>query len=96
MWKSINSKSLGSHVSLSVGNTGVLLVMSKMILKTLDDVDKPALAGLWPNKKNMNVVLDLGANVECGEKNLVDFSEMGSALYQSLYPNEEPKVALLI
>jgi len=43
----------------------------------------------------MNVVLDLGANVECSEKNLVDFSEMGSALYQSLYPNEKAKVALL-
>ena len=96
MWKSIESQiSLGSHVSLSAGNTGVLLVMSKMILKTLEGVDKPALAGLWPNKKNMNVVLDLGANIECGEKNLIDFSEMGSALYQSLYPHEKPKVALL-
>ena len=38
----------------------ILLVMSKMILKTLEDVDKPALAGLWPNNKGMNVVLDLG------------------------------------
>ena len=96
MWKTIESQiNLDSNVSLSAGNTGVLLVMSKMILKTLDGVDKPALAGLWPNKKNMNVVLDLGANIECGEKNLVDFSEMGSALYQSLYPQEKPKVALL-
>ena len=40
-----------------------------MILKTLDNVDKPALAGLWPNEKNMNIVLDLGANVDCSEKN---------------------------
>jgi len=96
MWKSIESQvSLSSDISLSAGNTGVLLVMSKMILKTLEGIDKPALAGLWPNKKNMNVVLDLGANVECGEKNLIDFSEMGSALYQSLYPNEKAKVALL-
>ncbi len=96
MWKSIESQiSMDSDVSLSAGNTGVLLVMSKMILKTLDDVDKPALAGLWPNKSNMNVVLDLGANIECNEKNLVDFSEMGSALYQSLYPNDKAVVALL-
>ncbi len=96
MWKSIESQiSINSDVSLSAGNTGVLLIMSKMILKTLDGVDKPALAGLWPNKVNMNVVLDLGANVECSEKNLVDFSEMGSALYQSLYPNDKSKVALL-
>ena len=96
MWKSIESQnSLDVDVSLSAGNTGVLLVMSKMILKTLEDVDKPALAGLWPNKKGMNVVLDLGANVNCSEKNLIDFSEMGAALYQSLFPNEKAKVALL-
>ena len=96
MWKCIESQnSLNTDVSLSAGNTGVLLVMSKMILKTLDDVDKPALAGLWPNNKGMNVVLDLGANIECNEKNLIDFSEMGAALYQSLFPNEKAKVALL-
>ncbi len=96
MWECINSQiSYNSDVSLSAGNTGVLLVMSKMILKTLEGIDKPALAGLWPNNKNMNVVLDLGANVECNDKNLVDFSEMGSALYKSIFPNDEPKVALL-
>ena len=93
MWKSIESQNtLDVDVSLSAGNTGVLLVMSKMILKTLEDVDKPALAGLWPNKKGMNVVLDLGANINCSEKNLIDFSEMGAALYQSLFPNEKAKV----
>tara|TARA_A100001011_G_scaffold394486_1_gene487026 strand:- start:750 stop:1793 length:1044 start_codon:yes stop_codon:yes gene_type:complete len=96
MWKSITAqKDLDADISLSAGNTGVLLVMSKMILKTLEDVDKPALAGLWPNEKNMNVVLDLGANVECSDKNLIDFSEMGSALFKSLFPNEKARVALL-
>ena len=43
----------------------------------------------------MNVVLDLGANIECNDQNLVDFAELNSALYKSLYVNEEPKVALL-
>ena len=96
MWKAIQSQiDLSTDVTLSAGNTGVLLVMSKMILKTLENVDKPALAGLWPNEKNMNVVLDLGANVEGSEKNLLDFSEMGSALYKSLFPNDKAKVALL-
>ena len=96
MWNAIQSQiDHNADVTLSAGNTGVLLVMSKMILKTLEDVDKPALAGLWPNKKNMNVVLDLGANVECSEKNLIDFSEMGAALYKSLFPNEKAKVSLL-
>ena len=96
MWNAIQSQiDLGTHVSLSAGNTGVLLVMSKLILKTLENVDKPALAGLWPNEKNMSVVLDLGANIECSEKNLIDFSEMGAALYKSLFPNDKPKLSLL-
>tara|TARA_B100001996_G_scaffold382247_1_gene373567 strand:+ start:569 stop:1621 length:1053 start_codon:yes stop_codon:yes gene_type:complete len=96
MWNSIQSQiDLNADVSLSAGNTGVLLVMSKMILKTLTNVDKPALAGLWPNEKNMNVVLDLGANIDCDEKNLIDFSEMGSALFKSIFPNDTPKVSLL-
>jgi len=96
MWKSINSQiTSNSKITLSAGNTGVLFVISRMILKTTETVSKPALAGLWPNDVNMNVVLDLGANVECDEKNLVDFSEMGAALYKSLFPEDTPKVALL-
>jgi len=96
MWNSINSQILSnSDISLSAGNTGVLFVISRMILKTMEQVSKPALAALWPNKKNMNVVLDLGANIECDENNLVDFAEMGSALFKSLFPNENPKVGLL-
>ena len=61
----------------------------------IENIDKPALSALWPNKKGMSVVLDLGANIECGSKNLVDFSIMGASLYKSLYPNETPNVALL-
>ena len=61
----------------------------------INKVNKPALAGLWPNKKGMNVVLDLGANIECDEDNLIDFAELGSALYKALYPNEKPHVSLL-
>jgi len=96
MWNSINSQiTSNSDISLSAGNTGVLFVISRMILKTMEQVSKPALAALWPNKKNMNVVLDLGANIDCDENNLVDFAEMGSALFKSLFPSENPKVALL-
>ena len=69
--------------------------MSRLILKTIPGIDKPALAGLWPNDNNMNVVLDLGANIECSEKNLIDFTSMGLALFKSLFINETPKVALL-
>ena len=96
MWNCINHQLNGqSDISLSAGNTGVLLVISKMILKMMDGVSKPALAGLWPNKTGMNVVLDLGANIECSEQNLIDFAELGSALYKSLFKNDKPKVSLL-
>ena len=96
MWKSVYSQvKTESDISLSAGNTGVLLVISRMILKTVSGVSKPALAGLWPNLKGMNIVLDLGANIECDENNLIEFSEMGSALYKSLFPNIKPAVALL-
>ena len=96
MWNCIQHQLEGkSDISLSAGNTGVLLVISRMILKMMDGVSKPALAGLWPNQYGMNVVLDLGANIECNEQNLVDFAELGSALYKSLFPIDKPKVALL-
>ena len=96
MWNSINSQITDeSDISLSAGNTGVLLVISRMLLKTIEQVSKPALAGLWPSKKGTSVVLDLGANIECDENNLIDFSEMGSALYKSLFPEEVASVALL-
>jgi phosphate acyltransferase len=96
MWNCIKSQIEGkADISLSAGNTGVLLVVSRMILKMMDKVSKPALAGFWPNKKGVNVVLDLGANIECDEKNLVDFAELGSALYKSLFPNKISKVSLL-
>ena len=96
MWNCIQHQLEGkSDISLSAGNTGVLLVISRMILKMMNDVSKPALAGLWPNQYGMNVVLDLGANIECNDQNLVDFAELGSALYKSLFPLDKPKVSLL-
>ena len=96
MWKCIYSQVEGkSDISLSAGNTGVLLVISRMILKMINDVSRPALAGLWPNENGLNVVLDLGANIECNEQNLIDFAELGSALYRSLFPNDTPRVTLL-
>ena len=96
MWLSIESlKNDQSDAIVSAGNTGALFVIAKLNLKMIENIDKPALSALWPNKNGMNVVLDLGANIECNEKNLVDFSLMGSALHKSLFENEEPKVALL-
>ena len=96
MWLTIESvKNNESDVAISAGNTGALFVISKLNLKMIENIDKPALSALWPNKKNFNVVLDLGANIECSEKNLIDFSIMGASLFKSLYPNDNPEVALL-
>ncbi|MDC1223874.1 phosphate acyltransferase PlsX [Pelagibacteraceae bacterium] len=96
MWLAVESvKEKKSDIVISAGNTGALLVISKLNLKMIENIDKPALAALWPNKKNMSVVLDLGANIECSSKNLIDFSIMGSSLFKSLYPEVSSKVALL-
>ena len=96
MWMAVESlKEKKSDISLSAGNTGALLVISRLLLKTITGINKPALAALWPNQNNMNVVLDLGANIECNEKNLVDFACMGSALFKSLFENSKPKISLL-
>ena len=96
MWLSIESlKNKESDAIVSAGNTGALFVIAKLNLKMIEKIDKPALSALWPNKYGMNIVLDLGANIECNEKNLIDFSLMGSALHKALFEKEDAKVALL-
>ena len=96
MWMTIQSlKNNDSDIAISAGNTGALFVIAKLVLKMIDNIDKPALSALWPNKKNFNVVLDLGANIECNDKNLLDFSIMGSSLFKALYPDDKPIVGLL-
>ena len=96
MWLAINSvKNKEADIVVSAGNTGALLVIAKLNLKMIENIDKPALSALWPNKNNMSVVLDLGANIECSSKNLLDFSIMGASLYTSLYPDDKPNVGLL-
>ena len=96
MWLAINSvRNKEADIVVSAGNTGALLVISKLNLKMIENIDKPALSALWPNKKGMSVVLDLGANIDCSSKNLLDFSIMGSSLYTSLYPDKKPNVGLL-
>ena len=70
MWLSIESvKNKISDIVLSAGNTGALFVIAKLNLDMIENIDKPALSGLWPNKTGMNIVLDLGANIDCSDKN---------------------------
>ena len=96
LWLAIESlKNDDADAIVSAGNTGALFLISKLNLNMIENIDKPALSALWPSKSGMNVVLDLGANIECNTKNLVDFSIMGSALLKALFPDIRPKVALL-
>ena len=96
MWLAIESvKKREADIIISAGNTGALLVIAKLNLKMIENIDKPALSALWPNKSGMSVVLDLGANIECSSKNLFDFSIMGASLYTSLYPDKKPNIGLL-
>ena len=82
MWLAIESvKNKQSDIVVSAGNTGALFVIAKLNLKMIETIDKPALSGLWPNKTGTNIVLDLGASIDCSEKNLIDFSLMGSSLF---------------
>ncbi len=80
---------------VSAGNTGALMAMSKLQLRTMPGVTRPAIAGFFPTERKRMCMLDLGANLECDEENLVQFALMGQAFYNSLIGKESPSVALL-
>lgn len=81
---------------ISSGNTGLYMALSKIILKTISDIDRPAIASLIPAKnERQTVFLDLGANAECSVKNLIDFAIMGEAVAGSIFNKKDIKLALL-
>lgn len=85
-----------AQAAVSAGNTGALMAISRYILKTLDGLDRPAIAGQIPNAKGLaTTVLDLGANVDCSAEHLLQFAVMGSALVSVLNDNPAPSVGLL-
>ncbi|MEC8085969.1 MAG: phosphate acyltransferase, partial [Pseudomonadota bacterium] len=88
-------KDTTAHACVSAGNTGALMALSKIILKTMDGIDRPAICTALPTKNDLMHMLDLGANIECSEKHLFQFAIMGSALVQSLEINDRPKIGLL-
>jgi glycerol-3-phosphate acyltransferase PlsX len=82
--------------AVSAGNTGALMAISRYLLKTLDGIDRPAIAPQLPNAKGeATTVLDLGANVDCTAEHLLQFAVMGSALVSALNNEETPTVGLL-
>ena len=83
-------------VAVSAGNTGALMAISRYVLKTIDGIDRPAIATQLPNARGgATTVLDLGANVDCGPEHLLQFAVMGSALVSALGQVESPSVGLL-
>lgn len=89
-------KSGDAAAAVSAGNTGALMAMSKLALRTMPGIDRPALAALLPTLGDTDLVmLDLGANTECDARNLVQFAVMGAAYSRILYGSEKPRVRLL-
>ncbi|MCV6599818.1 MAG: phosphate acyltransferase PlsX [Alphaproteobacteria bacterium] len=92
----INAVKKGEADSIiSAGNTGALMAMGKIYLRTLDGISRPAITTFFPTKKNEVVVLDLGANIECDESNLVEFAVMGEVFAKTILGVLNPRVALL-
>lgn len=89
-------KNKEAHACVSAGNTGALMALSKLILRPLPDIDRPALIQMMPNKKNTcTAMLDMGANVECDSLNLYQFALMGNAFYSAITGKENPNLAIL-
>lgn len=86
----------GAQAAVSAGNTGALMAIARYLLKTVDGIDRPAIATQMPNAKGgATTVLDLGANVDCTAEHLLQFAVMGSALVSALKDDENPSVGLL-
>ena len=85
-----------AQACVSAGNTGALMAVSRYVLKTLEGIDRPAIATVMPNQRDTyTTVLDLGANVECSPEHLLQFAIMGSALVAAVEGKEDPTVGLL-
>lgn len=88
-------KSGEAHACVSAGNTGALMAIARFVLKTLPGIERPAIASTLPTLTGHTLVLDLGANVDCGAEHLLQFGIMGATLVSSVEHRERPSVGLL-
>ncbi len=96
MWLPLEAVRDGkADVAVSAGNTGALMAMSKLVLRPLPSIERPAIAALWPTVKSECIVLDVGANIGASARQLCDFAMMGAAMARALFHVERPTVALL-
>jgi glycerol-3-phosphate acyltransferase PlsX len=96
MWRAIEAVKKGeAQAIVSAGNTGALMAMSMLQLRTVDGISRPAIASIWPTMKGRTVVLDVGANVTASAEQLVEFAVMGEAFAHAVLSLERPIVGLL-
>ena len=96
MWLAIQAvKSGEASVVISAGNTGALMVMAKIILRSMPGVPRPAMAAIWPTTRGQSIVLDVGANIGAVAAHLVGFAVMGEAMARSVFGLKRPTVGLL-
>ena len=96
MWNAIEAVKNGQAIAaVSAGNTGVLMGMSLLILRTLEGVRRPALVAGWPTRKGFSAVLDLGADIDADAEQLVEFAIMGQAYFKAVHRKDDPSIGLL-
>ncbi len=88
-------KNKGADAVVSAGNTGALMAISKVVLKTQKGIDRPAIASEFPTVRGSTCMLDLGANVQCNADNLVQFAVMGEVFARTIMRVEKPVIGLL-
>jgi phosphate acyltransferase len=96
MWRAIEAVKKGeADFAVSAGNTGALMAMAKFCLRRTAEIDRPAIAALWPTLRGESVVLDVGATIGADAQQLFDFAVMGGAMARALFDMERPTVGLL-
>ena len=96
MWRAIEAvKSGDADACVSAGNTGALMAMSKFCLRTMANIERPAIAAIWPTLRSESVVLDVGATIGADAQQLIDFAILGAAMARSVFDIERPTVGLL-
>lgn len=96
MWMAIDAVKQGeADVAVSAGNTGALMAMARFCLRTLDGIDRPAIAAVWPTMRGDSIVLDLGATIGGDAHHLKSLAIMGSAMARVMFDLERPTVGLL-
>ena len=96
LWNAIQAVKDGqAQAVVSGGNTGALMAISKLILRMVGELDRPAIVVAWPTLKGITAVLDVGANIDCDAERLTEFAIMGSAFHRALYGTARPTVGIL-